>query len=93
MTEAQKRFVELEKQKETVKKFFEDLNNAMSDVQKEIGTNGYFMDNEGIVYGIVEPEGKFVHYEKLTYVRTKRPGEARGTLSVKEAKERGFPVE
>jgi hypothetical protein len=51
------------------------------------------MDVEGIVYGIIEPEGRFIYYEKYSYVRTKRPGESRGTLSIKEAKERGFPVE
>jgi hypothetical protein len=50
------------------------------------------MDEQGIVYGIVEAEGKWIPYEKYTYVRTKREGEQRGTLSVKEAQERGFQV-
>lgn len=93
MTEAQKKFVELEKKKDEVKKFYDDLRIATEAVVAESGINSYFMDDEGIVYGIIVPEGKFVQYERHGYVRTKRPGEARGTLSIKEAKERGFAVE
>ncbi len=92
MTEAQKRFVALEKQKEAVKKYFEDLANAVSEVQKEVGTNGYFQDEEGTVYKIVVPEGKFVHFEQLSYVRTRRIDEKRGDLSIKEAEAAGFNV-
>ena len=44
------------------------------------------------VYKITKPEGKFVHFETWGYDRTKREGEVRGSLSVKEAKERGFDV-
>jgi hypothetical protein len=90
MTEAQQRFVALEKRKEEVKKFFDDLAEATQAVAKEIGVNGYFQDHEGTVYKIVEPDGKFVHYEKLSYVRTRRLHEKRGDLSMKEAEERGF---
>ena len=90
MTEAQKKFVELEKQKEKVKKFFDELKLATEAVAAEVGINGFFQDDEGTVYSIVEPEGKFVNYEKLSYIRTRRPGETRGTLSLKEAKDKGF---
>lgn len=92
MTEAQKRFVELEKQKEQIKEYFENLKNAVEAVQKEIGVNGYFQDNEGTVYKIVIPEGKFVTFEHISYVRTRRPHEKRGDLSIKEATEAGFNV-
>jgi hypothetical protein len=90
MTQAQLRFVNLERKKEEVKKYFEELAEALKEVAKEIGINGYFQDNEGIVYKIIEPEGKFVHFEKLSYVRTKRPHEKRGDLSMKEAETAGF---
>jgi len=90
MTEAQARFVALEKRKEEVKKYFEDLALATEAVSKEVGVNGYFQDNEGTVYKVVIPEGKFVHFEKLSYVRTRRPHEKRGDLSMKEAQEAGF---
>lgn len=90
MTEAQAKFVELEKQKEAVKKFFEDLAVATEAVAKEVGVNGYFQDPEGTVYKVVVPEGKFVYFEKLSYVRTRRTHEKRGDLSMKEAEDAGF---
>ena len=90
MTEAQKKFVELERQKESVKAFFEQLEEATKAVAQEVGIDGLFQDDQGIVYKVVVPEGRFVHYEKLSYVRTKRDGEVRGTLSMKEAEAAGF---
>lgn len=92
MTEAQVKFVALEKRKEEVKKFFEDLALATEAVSKEIGVNGLFQDNEGTVYKVVVPEGKFVHFEKLSYVRTRRSHEKRGDLSMKEAESAGFAL-
>jgi hypothetical protein len=92
MTEAQVRFVQLERKKDEIKKYYQDLAEATEALVKESGVGSYFMDDQGIVYGIIAPEGKFVPYEKYGYVRTKRPNEARGTLSIKEAQERGFPV-
>lgn len=92
MTEAQKKFVELEQKKEEVKRFFEELKIAMEAVSKEIGIGGYFQDDTGTVFKITAPEGRFVNYEKISYVRTKRHGEQRGTLSIKEAEEKGFIV-
>jgi len=92
MTEAQKKFVELEKKKESIKKYFEELKEAVELVSKEIGVNSYFQDEEGTVYKIVEPEGKFVSFEKISYVRTRRSHETRGDLSLKEAEAAGFSV-
>jgi hypothetical protein len=93
MTEAQQKFVALEKRKEEVKKFFEELAAATEAVAKEIGVNGYFQDQEGTVYKIVIPEGRFVAFDKIGYERTRRQGERQGSLSLKEAKEQGFVVE
>lgn len=93
MTEMQKRFVELEKRKEEVKKYFDELKLAVEHVAREIGINGYFQDpTDGTVYKIVEPDGKFVTYDRISYVRTRRLHEKRGDLSLKEAKEAGFSV-
>lgn len=94
MTEAQKKFVNLEKQKEQVKKFFEDLNDALTEVQKEVGLNGMFQDDEGTVYKVVEPDGKYVQFDKVSYTRTRRVTEERSPLplSIKEAEAAGFNV-
>lgn len=93
MTDAQKKFVELEKKKEEVKKYFDDLKAATEAVAAEIGMNGYFQDEAGIVYKIVKPAGRFVSYEDISYNRTRRPGEKKGDLSMKEAREAGYKVE
>jgi hypothetical protein len=84
--------VELEKQKEQIKKYFEDLKEATVAVAKEVGVNGYFQDQEGTVYKIVVPEGKWVQFESISYVRTRRADEKRGDLSIKEAEAAGFNV-
>lgn len=86
------KFVELEKRKNEVKKYFDELQSALEAVSAEVGVNGMFQDDAGTVYKIVIPDGKFVTFDKLGYERTKREGEARGTLSVKAAEEAGFKV-
>ena len=73
MTEAQKHFLELEKKKEEVKRFFEELKLAIEAVAKEVGVGGYFQDpSDGTVFKIVEPEGKFVNFERISYVQIGR---------------------
>ncbi len=92
MTPTQVRFVELEKQKEEFKKLLTELDEVNQAVADEIGIGNYFQDDEGVVYKIVVPSGRWVKFESISYVRTKREGEDKGTLSVKEAKEAGFEV-
>lgn len=92
MTDAQRKFVSLEKQKESIKLYFENLRTAVEEVAKEIGINGYFQDEEGTVYKIVEPEGKWVTMERTSYIRTRRLDEKRGDLSLKEAETAGYNV-
>lgn len=92
MTEKQRRLVELDKKKEEIKKFFEELGEAVKAVAEEVGVNGFFQDDEGTVYKIVIPEGKFVYFDPVSYVRTRRSGEKRGDLSIREATEAGFKL-
>ena len=93
MSPAMEKFVQLERKKNEIKQYFADLEAAIEEVAKEIGEGGMFQDpSDGTVFHIVKPDGKFVHYDKWSYERTKREGEVRGTLSVKAAAERGFAV-
>jgi len=92
MTPTQQKFVELERRKDEIKKFYDELKEANEALVKEIGIGGTFMDDQGIVFKTTLPEGRFIYYDKVSYVRTKRPGETRGTLSVKEAKELGYSI-
>jgi len=92
-TDKQKRFLELEQRKDEFKKWKEDLQTALSELVGEQGLNSYFQDERGTVYKLVECTGRFVHFDKFSYDRTKRPGERAGTLSVKEAEAHGFKVD
>lgn len=93
MTGKQKRFVELERRKDEIKKYYEELEIATTELIAEQGLNSYFQDEQGTVYKLIECDGRFVKFDKYSYVRTKRPGEERGSLSIKEAKERGFVID
>lgn len=90
MTPSQAAFVNLEKQR---KEFLDMFDAALKDVAAEVGTGGYFQDEEsGTVYKIVAPKGQWVEYREVGYVRTRCGDEKQGTLSAKEAKEAGFEV-
>src|SRR5262245_49679425 len=87
MTEAQAKLVELDLRKKEVEDYYQDLEKAVAAVHAEIGLNGYFKAEDGTVYKIVKPPGRFVLFKDLDFVRTKREGELRGTLSMTEAKD------
>ena len=89
MTEAQARFVELEKQRKALSEVFEE---ALQAVASEVGMDGYFQDTERIVYKIIAPTGRWVRFDPISYVRTRRGEEKQGTLSAKEAQAAGFEV-
>lgn len=93
LTDKQRRFVELERRKDEIKKYFEDLQTSLSELIREQGLNTYFQDDQGVVYKLVECEGRFVKFDKFGYNRTKRADERAGSLSMKEAKEHGFVVD
>lgn len=88
----QARLILLDRQRDEVKRFFDDYKTTVETLVKEHGVNFAFQDDQGIVYQLVELDGKWVNFERYGVERTKRPGEARGSLSVKKAKELGFSV-
>jgi len=92
LTQIHLKLIELDRRKEEVKKFFEEYKYAVDALVSQHGVNHAFQDDQGIVYQLVELDGKWVNFEKFGVERTKRPGEARGSLSVKKAKELGFNV-
>ncbi len=94
MTENQKKLVSLEKRKEEFKLFQEEFAQTLEAVKAEVGLNGYFQDAEGTVYKIVEPDGKYIYFDKLSYLRTRRVTEERSPLplSLKEAEAAGYNV-
>jgi len=89
MTDAQMKFVELEKRR---KQFLEEFDAALQAVAEETGIGNYFQDDEQTVYKIITPTGRYVKFDTVSYLRTKRADERQGTLSAKEAEEHGFEV-
>jgi hypothetical protein len=94
MTPEQQKIVELEKFKQKViKQFYEDYDKAVAELVETMGVNAYFQDDDGIVYKTCEPDGTFVKYQRYGVSRTRYDGEAKGSLSMTEAREKGFIVE
>jgi len=81
------KLIELDKQKKEVEKFYEELAQTIKEVEKEIGMNGTFQDqNDETVFQIVVPEWKNVKMVHVDYIRTKKEGERQGSMSMKKAK-------
>jgi hypothetical protein len=93
LTEAQRRFIYLDKKKAEYKQFLEDYKTATEALVSEIGVGAMFQDADGTVYKATEPNGKFVYFDKYEICRTRREGEAKGSLSMTEARNAGFTVE
>jgi len=92
LTDAQRRLIELDAKKPEIDKYYEDLDQAVKDVVAEIGVNSFFQSDDNAVFKMVRPVGTFVSYKEFNYNRTKRIGDTRGSLSVKEAVEAGYVV-
>ncbi len=89
LTHAQQLFAILETER---KEFLERFDAALLAVKEEVGYDGYFQGEDGTVYKITKPTGRYVKFDEVGFVRTKRGDEKQGTLSAKEARENGFEV-
>jgi len=91
MNNPQENFLNMVERFEALKEEMKALKLQMHEELESIGPNSYFKGN-GVVFKVVRPEGTFISFDKIGYVRTKKPTEKRGSLSVKEAKEAGFDL-
>jgi hypothetical protein len=79
---------QIEELKEQLKPLQEKLDLIMA---TQIVPNALFQDPDTkLVYRVVPQEGTYVHFKPFIYQRTRKEGEAKGTVSEKEAKEDGF---
>lgn len=91
MTDTQKKFLEIAKRVEVLKEEMKALLPTMNELMAQLPVNELFQDSEtGLVYKIQPAKGTYVYFNPLEYVRTKKEGEDKGTLSKKEAEEAGF---
>ena len=91
MKETIDKFLKQVKEYEELKDKLEEVRAELTASMAEIGMNAYFQDQEtDLVYKIVKPKGTFISYKDIDYVRTAKEGERQGSLSKKEAQEKGF---
>lgn len=93
MTDAQQKFLEISKRYETLKEEMKALKPTLQELMTEIGVDSIFQDPETmLVYKIEVPKGTFISFDPISYVRTKKVGEDKGSLSKKDAEAAGFTL-
>jgi hypothetical protein len=90
MNDLQAKTYELILKKEELKSQMKEVNAALESLLLELGEGNAFQAYDGTVVKVVSPNGKFISFDRIDFVRTKREGEVKGSLSKKEAEEMGF---
>jgi hypothetical protein len=90
MNDLQAKTYELILKKEELKAQMKEVNAALESLLLELGEGNAFQADDGTVVKISIPSGTYIEFKKIDYVRTKREGEVKGSLSKKEAEEMGF---
>jgi len=94
MTERQQKLVMMLVKYEELKIQMKSMKEEMNLLLKEEGIGSTFQDpSTKLVYKIIEPEGTFIEFQKISYLRTRILGEKGGNyMAIKEAKELGFDL-
>lgn len=93
LTDQQQKFIEVSKQLELLKEQRKEIGSQLEELANQIGVGSSFQDPEDkTVFEIVVPDGKYMYFDKIDYVRTRREGERSGSLSLKRAKELGYEL-
>jgi hypothetical protein len=91
MNELQQRFLALAKKKEDLVRQLKRLNIELDDTMRQLPLGEMFQDPaDGVVYQVIIPAGTFVEFKSTDYIRTRKEGETKGSLSMKEAQAAGF---
>ena len=87
------RFFELVNQIDLLKEQLKPLQKELDEYLETAALNRLFQDEKTkIVYRVVEQNGTWVEFKRRTYQRTRKVGEAKGSISIKEAKDAGFTL-
>jgi hypothetical protein len=93
LTDQQKKFIEVTKELELLKEKRKEIGSQLEELANQIGIGSSFQDPEDkTVFEIVVPDGRYMYFDKIDYVRTRREGERSGSLSLKRAKELGYEL-
>jgi hypothetical protein len=86
-------FFELAKLREEIVEKLKAVDAELEKVMETIGVGNLVQDpSDKVVYKVVEPSGRYVHYKKIDYVRTRRTLDEKADLSMTEAIEAGFDL-
>lgn len=84
-------FLNLANEYEEIEEKMSSLAEELQNFLKAFPVGTYVQDPiTNLVYKVVKPNGKFVYYKEIDYVRTAKLGERSGSLSKKEAEAAGF---
>ena len=93
MTDTQIKFLEISKRIEVLKEEMKALYPTLDELMTEVGVGEIFQDPETmLVYQVIVPKGTFIPFNPIGYVRTKKIGETKGSLSKKDAEAAGFTL-
>ncbi len=91
LTEQQSKAIELIRQIETLQYQIKPLQEELETLFPQITIDEMFQDPETkLVYRIAKQEGVWIKYKPLVYQRTRKIGEAKGSISISDAKKAGF---
>jgi hypothetical protein len=85
MTPIEQKFVDLANKIEDLNKQRKELQLQLDSVMLELGLGHVIKDGGGTVYLIDSVKGTYVEYKQIGYTRSRKDGEAKGTLSKTEA--------
>lgn len=91
MNELQTKFVALAKKAEELSKQSKQVRTELAEIMRQLPIGEMFQDSsDGVVYQTIYPSGTYVEFRNVDYIRTRREGEQKGSLSMKEAEAAGF---
>ena len=86
-------FLSVVKDFEAAKTRMKEAEVRLGEVMRKLPWGDMFQDpDNGIVYRIMKPAGIFVEYRDISYERTRKAGEKKGSLSIKDAEAAGFTL-
>jgi len=93
MTDTQQKFLEISKRYEALKEEMKALKPTLQELMTELKVGTHFQDPETqLVYRIEVPTGTYVSFDPITYSRTKKVGEDKGSLAKSEAQKLGYNI-
>ena len=91
--ETKKSLIELANQKEALLEQLKAVDASLRQALLEVGVNGFVQDPTNlVVYKVIKPEGHFIKFKDIDYVRTRKTPDEKADLAMGEAMEQGFDL-